>query len=203
MKRLLLYVSVALVGLSAAAYAEDGSGKATDHPGYVDIDKLVHFGKSESEVEVYLTEPLLRLVAAASKKKDKGLVDALKGLKLIQVRTFSMKERYIQDVGAAADSLVDVLEQDGLVTVVKVREDDEDVRVCFRPNGDLLDGIFVIAAERGDEIALVNIVGTLDPAHIGSVGSNFNLGHLKNLNIPDRIRQEDEKSDEASGDAAP
>jgi len=124
-------------------------------------------------------------------------------LKLIQVRTFSMKERYIQDVGAAADSLVDVLEQDGLVTVVKVREDDEDVRVCFRPNGDLLDGIFVIAAERGDEIALVNIVGTLDPAHIGSVGSNFNLGHLKNLNIPDRIRQEDEKSDEASGDAAP
>lgn len=195
MRRFLACLSVVLVThFVGNTPAHANSRKPADHPGYVDLQRLAQFGKAESQVEVYLTEPLLRLVQAAG---GNGLGSVLKGLKLIQVHTFPVGKAGVLDMAPAADSLIAELEEAGWVTVVRVREDEEHVAVCFKPDGDRLAGIFVVAIESGDEAALVNIVGGIDPAQIARIGEQFNVGALLELEQEvdgSQVEREDSKS---------
>jgi len=55
--------------------------------------------------------------------------------------------------------------------VVRVRDEDELVLVLVMQSGDRFAGLTVLMVEAGDEAALVNIAGDIDPATIGRLSA--------------------------------
>ena len=71
-----------------------------EHPGYVDFASPGLFDEADPEatLEIFLKDPLLDLVAAASRVEDKELADMLDALHLIRVQVH-------EDLGASYQSI--------------------------------------------------------------------------------------------------
>ena len=169
MKRLLLSALGALAfALPAAAQPVVGA----------DLDALFD---SEPQVEVNLRGSLLRLAAAATREDEPETAAMIDGLEGITVRIYPAPaaERTL-----AVDRLSGIatrFESDGWLTLVRVRslpdspvEDDGDVWVFVRDEGDVFGGLAVMAYDDDDENAVfVLIDGIIRPDDIGALTRRF------------------------------
>ena len=96
---LLLFAAVGLTSAWAATPLEK-------QPGYIDFPSLDLFDGPEPEtsIEIYLKDPLLELVAAATRFEDPELADMLEALYLIRVNVYHKAEN--QDLDASYDYAV-------------------------------------------------------------------------------------------------
>ena len=176
-----LLVLSAMVLLPHAATGGQDEEELKDMPGYVDFDALTGFGAAESTVEIYIQDPILSLVANLTRGEDPELSELLSGLKLIRVQTYPLV--------AAAQSWIDTyidrtrkgLEEEGWQIVVRAREPDEQVHVYIKSSKDRIDGLAIVAAEYGEEISFVNIVGDIDLNVISKLGDKFDIPGLDSL----------------------
>ena len=72
------------------------------------------------------------------------------------------------------ETITSKLSQQGWESVVTVNKDDEQVRIFMKFNGDIVEGITVIALEE-DEAVFVNVIGDLKPDELGKVMNNFDI----------------------------
>ena len=171
MKTLLLCV-VLILALAVTAAAQDKKKSKDDykkHPGYVDFNTLEIFGDEEAKVEVYLKQPMLKLVSEFVKADEPELYDLLGKLTLVRVHVFEADEAKIKKFIAESSKALKMLNGKGWERVVRVREEDEHVHVYLKPSKDYdyLKGIVVIAVEVDDEAIFVNIVGDIHPGDVG------------------------------------
>jgi len=66
-------------------------------------------------------------------------------------------------------------------TTVRVREKDEETYIYIKQAGGQIVGLTVLALDSDQEAALINIVGTLDPAEIGRLGRGLNIPQLQKV----------------------
>ena len=169
MKRLLLSALAALAStLPAAAQPVLGA----------DLDALFD---SEPQVEVNLRGSLLRLAAAATRDDEPETAAMIDGLEGITVRIYPAPAA---ERALAVDRLSGIasrFESDGWLTLVRVRslpessiEDDGDVWVFVRDEGDVFGGLAVMAYDDDDENAVfVLIDGVIRPDDIGALTRRF------------------------------
>jgi hypothetical protein len=60
---------------------------------------------AESITEVYLEEPLLKMVAGLAQDKKEGFVDAIGGLKLVRVNEFKIPNNELTNMEAAVEAM--------------------------------------------------------------------------------------------------
>ncbi len=168
MRALSLSVLVALaVPLAATAQPMTGA----------DVDALF---QSEPQVEVNLQGSLLRLAAEAARAEEPEAALMLDGLRKITVRIYPTPP---DQRGFAIDRLTDIgrqFESQGWFTLVRVRslpddpDNDEDVWVFVRDDGDSFDGMAVLAFEPEDQTSIfVLIDGTVDPTQVAELSRRF------------------------------
>jgi hypothetical protein len=150
--------------------------------GALPFQDLDLFPRDKLSVEINLEGPLLRMVAEATRADDPAFAKLMAGLKAIRVQVFPLKD----NGGAASlrpkiDRAVRWLEDRGWQSTVRVREKDEETYIYIKQAGGQIVGLTVLALDSDQEAALINIVGTLDPAEIGRLGRGLNIPQLQKV----------------------
>ncbi len=176
MKKLIAAILVAAAPLFLAPQA---SAQVQDARGFVDITQVESWFSDEPTIEVNIRGALLNLVAEASRFEDPELADMLRRLKAIQVRGFDLSG-VNDDLLRRSGDLGRSLESKGWETIVRVRDDGDYVQMYLLADGDVIEGMVVLAVdEYDDEAMFVNIVGEIRPDQIGRIGRKFNIGALE------------------------
>lgn len=173
-----------LVGLAGPVQAQNKQLNLDKEPGYLNLDFVEQWFEKEPKVIVNIKGALLELVAEASRYEDPDLAELLHKLKAIQVRGFSLRHSEFAAITDRTSGLAKRLESDGWDTVVRVREDDENVDIFVRVNNGAIAGMIVMAVNPGDdETFFVNIVGDINPQEIGRIGRKFDINPLDEMTV--------------------
>lgn len=166
--KLLVMMFTAL--LAMPAWAQDDDLK--DLPGYVDFGALTEM-YGEPSIEIAVGKTLLGLVSAFGASEDPEAAALFKRLKGVRIHVF--------ETDGLADGAMDHVKEissrlssQGWESVVKVNSSDEQVRIFLRINGEMVEGITVMAMEE-DEAVFINVIGNLDPSELETVMDNFDV----------------------------
>ncbi len=159
----------ALLALAPAASAQQPIS-----PG--ELDALFDI---EPRVEVNLRGSLLRLASAAAAEDDPAAAALMDGLRGVTVRIYpTTPDRH----GLAVEQFSELgrrMERDGWMTLVRVRslpgEDEEgDVWIYVRDDGEMFNGMAVMAVDEDEENAIfVFIDGIIDPTQVANLSRRF------------------------------
>lgn len=146
----------------------------------IDVAELDAMFDSEPQVEVNLRGSLLRLAAAATEGSEPETAAMIAGLRGITVRIYPSPPEERSFVVDRLASVADRFEDDGWLTLVRVRslpnsdEDEGDVWIFVRDDGQMFDGMAVMAVDNDEESAIfVLIDGIIDPADVGALTRRF------------------------------
>jgi len=179
-RRTILWTLVAC----AAVAAPGAAGQPDDVkklPGYVELEDLGLYDGELASLEISIHEPLIGMVATAVSESESELAKVLRGLKSIRLRTFPVEEGDGARLRKRSAEIGRNLEKKGWESIVRVRDEGEDIQVYLRTVGNQIAGMMLLALEDGESITLVNIVGSFDPEELGRLGRSFNIEPLEVL----------------------
>jgi Domain of unknown function (DUF4252) len=181
---LLLALAVLLFAVQSTA------ANVKNLPGYIDLSWIEIPDDAEEIQDIDLSAVLLGIAADAEEAGDSELAQALTMVKSIRVKAFSTEyvdpdkiERMVKRVQAQ-------LKKDDWDRLVYVKDNDETLTISTKyEDGDMV-GLMVVAAEEGDEVAFVNVVGDLDLATLIKLGIQ-----MDDLDLDELIEQIDDRHD--------
>jgi len=177
-------IYLCLFSLLLALGSAEGGEDIEKMPGYVALDEFITIPtEAETSIEVFLKAPLLRMVSAATRRNEPELAEMIDGISLIRVQGFSVEAENLVRVREEIAGLASGMEESGWERVARIREGDELIHVYLKSNDDEVDGLMMMGFENPDEAVFVNIVGDIDPAQIGRLGSKFNIAPLDSLRL--------------------
>jgi hypothetical protein len=175
-----------LIGAAALAFATTANAQ-----GYFSFDEIPVLG--EPNVQIDLPPALLSFVNEAVKgANNPEVANALAGVENVRVRVYedigadnmAAVTKFVEDTSAK-------LERDGWHSVVRVRQDGENVRVYMKPTTNAaaapgtLDGLTVMVTDdSGDEVVFINIAGAIEPAELGKLANAAGMGDLFDTTPP-------------------
>ena len=180
---------VLLTALLLLAAAGARAQRLESQPGYVPIEELGLFPADKLSVEINIDGPLLRMVAAATKREDPGFSAVLADLKSIKVQVFPLKGVDAGVIKTRIGRSAHWLEDRGWVSMLKVRDQGEETYIYLKQAGERIDGLTLLSFDPKNEAVVINIVGRIDPAQIGSIAQSF---HVK-VPAASRTKQPDTK----------
>jgi hypothetical protein len=164
----LAFCLTALLALPAMAQEDALKGYA----GYVDFGQLTDiFG--EPTVQISVGEALLKMVSSLSAEEDPEAAALFTRLKGVRVNVFENREIPAEGLDLVRD-VSSKLSAVGWESVVTVNSDDEQVRIFMKMNGELVEGITVMAVEP-TEAVFVNVIGNISPGELERVMENFDV----------------------------
>ena len=176
MKRLMIAALAALLALPALAQEDS----LKDLPGYVDFGELSSV-YGEPKIQISLGGSILKFVGLMSAEGDPETAELLNSLKGVRVHIYSTDG----DASAALDkvnSVKSMLKDGNWESIVQVNEDDEQVHIFVKMDGDKMNGLTLMAVD-DEEAVFVNIIGRLDPAQLSEVMDNFDIDIEDHLEI--------------------
>lgn len=176
MKRFFLLGCALCVAFASPLRAQDALER---DPGYVNIDAFASWFDETPTVEVNIKGALLRMAAAATRHEDPVLADMLLKLRAIQVRTFRYRPALHNQLTSRTEGLSRRLKEQGWETIVRVRDEGENVDMFLRQRGERVQGMMVsVVSPDEQEVVFINIVGEIDPEEVGRLGSRFEIRGL-------------------------
>lgn len=168
MKRFLITAFCTLLALPAIAQ-EDA---LRDLPGFVDFGEMNSI-YGEPKVNISIGGALLGFVGALAKNEDPQAAAIFSKLKGVRVSVYATGG----DAAAALDQVSRVKET--LTTlqwspVVQVNEEGEQVQIFMKMNGEVMDGLTLMAVD-GKEAVFINVIGQLDPEELGQLMGRFDM----------------------------
>lgn len=175
-----LLLALVLVLLALPARAQDN---LASNPGYVDPSLIEGWFDAQPNIEINLRGALLRMVADATDESEPELSGLLGRIQGIYVRGYTDSAVTRRgNLRQGLDRLTGRLRSDGWETIVRVREDEEDINIQLRMNGDeAIAGLMVLVNSSDAEHIFINIVGDIRPEELGRIGRSFNIDPLKEL----------------------
>lgn len=167
---------IVLVTLLLALAAAAGHAQALESlPGYVPIEKLGLFPPDKLSVEINLVGPMLHMAAAATKSEDPAFSALLAGLKSIRVQVYPLKGVDAAAIKAKVDGAARWLEARGWQSTMKVRDQGQEAYIYLKETNGKVEGLTLLSFDPKGEAVIVNIVGKIDPAQLGSIAQGLNV----------------------------
>jgi hypothetical protein len=164
--------TIVLTLLLALAAAAGHAQKLESLPGYVPIEQLDLFPPDKVSVEINLEGPLLHMVAAAT-KDDPAFSAVMAGLKSIKLQVFPLKGEDAAAVKVKIERAVKWLEARGWKSTMRVRDQGEETFIYLKEKDGKVEGLTLLSFDPKDEAVVINIVGRIDPAQIGSIAQTL------------------------------
>jgi len=155
----------------------------TSQPGYVDFSEVDRWFDGQASTEVDIRGPLVDLVAQASESSDPAFANIMGDVRAIQVRGFPLPTDRVDDVRARTEQLADSLEAGGWSRVIYVRKENEQVSIYIRESGERIAGLTLLSTKPEKEAVYINIVGSLSPDQIASLGRGLNVSALEQVDV--------------------
>jgi len=166
--------TIVLTLMLALAAAAGHAQNLESQPGYVPIDKLGLFPPDKVSVEINLEGPLLHLVAAAT-KDDPAFSSVMAGLKSIKLQVFPLKGEDAGAVRVKIERAVKWLEARGWKSTMRVRDQGQETFIYLKEADGKVQGLTLLSFDPKDEAVVINIVGRIDPAQIGSIAQGLHV----------------------------
>jgi hypothetical protein len=178
------FASAMIAGYAGVASAQDVDKKTRSLPGYVDFEAMKMFRNQEPRVEVFLKEPMIKLVSRAMGNDEPDLRDLLAKLQLVRVQVFDIDNTMVKEFTEVTNATTAELDKKGWERIVRVREENENVDIYLLPSEgfESILGIVVMVAE-DDEAVFVNIVGEINPDDVSRLGDQFDIDELHDVKI--------------------
>lgn len=154
------------------------SAQIEDHPGYFPIDRFGILDEESLSLEINLDQGLLQLVSAALGGEEPEFAELVGALESIRVRVAPAESFDVGTVRSRLGEATNWLEDEGWSTMLRVREDGEEVYVYVRLDGGEMQGIAVLAMEMDGDAVLVNVVGSLDPERLAALAEVLDVPQL-------------------------
>jgi hypothetical protein len=169
----------ALLALLTTAPAVRAAGPASD-AGAIPFQELDLFPRDQLSVEINLEGPLLHMVSEFTKSDDPDFAKLMAGLKAIRVQVYPLKDKAgTEPLRGKIDRTVHWLEGHGWHSTVRVHDKGQETYIYLKEADGRMVGLAVLSVSPGQEAALINIVGTLDPAQIGRIGRHLDIPQLQ------------------------
>lgn len=190
---------IALMSAGIAAAEDD----ITKDPGYVDFGAMNLFGKEDTNVEIFLDQGILAMVAAFA-KDDPELQEMIGKLKQIRVQTFELDSSKLQQIEQRVADVSKKLEGQGWSTLVKVRDrkSGDNTYVYIKMKDSKTQGLAVMSINPREDVKFLNIIGEIDPAKLQRLSSKVHIDALDSLEVlhDDKERRKDRKEDDSRKD---
>ena len=160
---------------ASAGWAQE---KLEDQPGYLPFEELDILGSDEFSVEINLAGPLLKLVAGATRKAEPEFSQLIAGLDAVRVRVAPLEDLDLEEVRGGIARATGWLEERGWQTIVRAREDDEEIYIYLLESEGVIAGLAILAIEAGDEAVVINIVGKIDLSQLELLGEALDIPQL-------------------------
>jgi hypothetical protein len=168
MNKLITGIFCTLLSLPAIAQEDE----LKDLPGYVDFGDLsATYG--EPKITINLGGTMLKFVGMMSSAESPETSELISKLKGIRVQMYAIDE----NADAAKNQFSKVkgdLKSSGWEPVVQINEDDEQVLIYMKMDGENMDGLTVMVVD-DEEAVFVNIIGQLNPAELGKVMESLDV----------------------------
>jgi hypothetical protein len=168
------YLTVLLLSGLLAMGAAAQSIPLEEMPGYVDFASLDDI-YGEPRVMINIGGPLMQLLSAAAQGSDDPEVAAImRNLQGVRVNVYDTG-------GNTAPALVQMnqarqaLQASDWQPFVQVKEQGEDVQMFTKIDGDKMQGMAIMVVN-AEEAVFLNILGEIDPAHVGRVVEQLDVG---------------------------
>lgn len=167
-----LFVSMLCGPLVAGAQLD------SEQPGYFPIEELGLLPEESINLEINLTGAMMKLIALATHDDDPELAGLVEDLDSIRVRGADLDSARVESVRGAMRGVSERLAGAGWQTMVRMRDENEEVYVYFKEkDGDIV-GLTVLSLEDG-EAMLINLVGLIDPAGLSGLADGLDLPELE------------------------
>ena len=165
-----LGLALALLGLPAVAMAQFD----TDHPGYFPIEDLGILPEEKINLEINLPGAMLKFIAAATDEDEPDLSRIAENLESIRVRGAELDEGGLAAIRSGFQNAAQNLKAAGWTSMVRVREEDEEVLIFFKEEGGQMVGLTVFTLEDKDAM-MINLVGNIDPSDLSGLAEGLDL----------------------------
>lgn len=168
MKRFLIMAFCTVLALPAIAQED----VLRDLPGFVDFGEMNSI-YGEPKVNISIGGALLGFVGALAKNEDPQAAAIFSKLKGVRVSVYATGG----DSAAALDQVSRVKESLSALQwspVVQVNEEGEQVQIFMKMNGEVMDGLTLMAVD-GKEAVFINVIGQLDPEELGQLMGRFDV----------------------------
>lgn len=175
MRKLALSILVLLISLSASnALAQD----LADHPGYFPVESFDALPAESFNVEINLRGPMIKFVAMATEEEDPEFSELLSELEAITVRIAELDEAEAEKIRPLLGEAANKLAASGWETMVRVRDDDEEVHIFVRMIDEEMQGMTILTFDL-DEATLINLVGKIDLAGLAHLARGLDVPQLE------------------------
>jgi hypothetical protein len=173
MKKINLLLMILIVA-AGSLFAQQTELKK--EPGFFEFNQLLSLRSGEMISEVYLEEPLLKMVAGMTGESEEGVGNLIAGLKLVKVQEFMVDEKEIEKVEKTIESMDAELQNLKWQRIIKSRNKGIFANVYVKPSSDEgYAGLVITSLDGKGKVSFVNIVGKIDLESIGKLSKQFNL----------------------------
>jgi hypothetical protein len=170
-----LFAAAVLAGPWTVAAQQDLSGD----PGFVDFSQQKLFDDGDVEIQISVKDPLIKLVAEATRESDPALADVLGQLKAVEVNVYKVTQARRDEVRGEIDRQARQLEKGGWTEAIAIRLRGATGHVFLRLVDEKPVGLAAMYLDDGQgDAVFVNIVGKIDAAQVGRLASKFKLDLL-------------------------
>lgn len=170
------WVGVSLLATLLATPLMAGDNTA----GLVDFGSLTPSKSGSEFVEVNINDNIISMAARLTEGTEPDVSVLLKGLKRIRVNVIGLAEDNRADVIARMKQIQSELEGKQWERIVSVQQDKEDVKVFIKIQGsEAVEGLAILILSDDKEAVLVNIVGSIRPEQLATIGARFDIEPLK------------------------
>ena len=170
--RKIVVAALLVVWVAPAAWAQQPLSQL---PGYFPFEELDILARDELSLEINLSKPLLRLVAAATRNEEPEFSALIASLDAVRVRLASAEDVDLERTRKAIAGAAGWLEDKGWQVMIHTREDDEEIFIYTRELDGEIAGMAILVIEEEGEVAVINIVGRMDLAQLEKLGEAFDL----------------------------
>lgn len=159
------------------------------YSGYFNYKDFAQLKNAESITEVYLEEPLLKMVAGLAEGKKEGLGDALGGLKLVRVNEFKIPKNELVNMETTIETIDNNLQSKSWDRIIRTNSKGNYTNVYIKKdsNNEFV-GLTIISLEKllkggensddSGKATFVNIVGKIDLSTIGKLSEQLHVPGL-------------------------
>ena len=151
-----------------------------DLPGFIDFGDLSS-AYGEPKISINIGGTLLQFVGLMSEDSNPETSEMMSQLKGVRVFGYPIEE----DPTVARQKFGEVkstLKSKGWEPVVQVNEDDEQVLIYMKMDGNAMEGMTVMTVD-DEEVMFINIIGKLDPKQLGKVMDGLDVDIDSSLNL--------------------
>jgi len=150
----------------------------TEHPGYFPIEDLGILPEESINLEINLTGPMIKFIVLATQEEEPELSQLVENLESIRVRGADLDAVGAEGVRSGIRNVAQKLTEKGWTSMVRMRDEAEEIYIYFKEQEGEMMGLTVLSLE-DDEAMLINLVGKIDPAGLGSLAAGLDLPQLE------------------------